>query len=124
VTVPVFDPDDESKPRKLYAPLVAADFYVLSSPRAWRTIGRLPDRFPLMTRFYEGLFAGKLGYREVESFTREPQLLGVRLNDLSAEEAFWVYDHPRVRIFEREAPLRWSAFRHALCAEPAPPACA
>jgi hypothetical protein len=124
VTVPVFDPDDESKPRKLYAPLAAADYYVLSSPRAWRTIGRLPDRFPLMTRFYEGLFAGKLGYREVESFTREPQLLGVRLNDLSAEEAFWVYDHPRVRIFEREGPLRWSAFRHALCAEPAPPACA
>ena len=25
----------------------------LSSPRAWRTIGRLPDRYPLMVRYYE-----------------------------------------------------------------------
>ena len=109
--------------RKLYEPLAAADYYVLSSPRAWRTIGRLPDRFPLMTRFYDDLFAGRLGYREIESFRSEPRLLGIRLNDLSAEEAFWVYDHPPVRVFEREQPLGWAAFRQALCAEPAPPAC-
>ena len=47
-----------------------------------------------MTRFYEDLFAGKLGYTEVASFRSEPGLLGVRLDDVSAEEAFWVYDHP------------------------------
>ena len=45
LTVPVFDPDDETKLQKLYEPLQAADYYVLSSPRAWRTIGRLPRSF-------------------------------------------------------------------------------
>lgn len=122
-TVPVFDPDDESKLRKLYEPLAAADYYVLSSPRAWRTIGRLPDRFPLMTRFYGDLFEGKLGYQEVESFRSEPNLFGAGVNDLSAEEAFWVYDHPQVRVFERDEPLEWAVFRRTLCEQPAPPAC-
>ena len=50
--LPVFEPDDDTKLGKLYAVLAESDYYVLSSPRAWRTIGRLPDRFPLMTRFY------------------------------------------------------------------------
>ena len=50
VTVPVFEPDDETKLRKLYDALSRADYYSLSSPRAWRTIGRLPDRYPLMVR--------------------------------------------------------------------------
>ncbi|HUG64315.1 MAG TPA: phospholipid carrier-dependent glycosyltransferase [Gaiellaceae bacterium] len=121
--IPVFDPDDEAKLRKLYEPLRDADYYVLSSPRAWRTIGRLPDRFPLMTRFYADLFAGKLGYAEVESFTSEPGLLGVQLNDVSAEEAFWVYDHPPVRIFKRTDSLRLVEFRDVLCPAAAPPYC-
>ena len=123
MTVPVFDPDDESKLEKLYEPLSAADYYVLSSPRAWRTVGRLPEKFPLMTRFYRELFAGTLGYSEVKSFRSEPGLLGVELDDLSAEEAFWVYDHPPVRIFKRSRPLDRTAFEQALCGEPAPPAC-
>ena len=121
--VPVFDPDDETKLRKLYEPLRGADYYVLSSPRAWRTIGRLPDRFPLMTQFYDDLFAGDLGYREVKSFTSHPGLLGLSVNDLSAEEAFWVYDHPPVRIFRRTEPLDWESFRTALCPQPVAPYC-
>ena len=113
--VPVFDLDDSTKLRKLYEPLAAADYYVLSSPRAWRTIGRLPEHFPLMARFYQSLFDGRLGYTEVKSFRSEPTILGIGLRDLRAEEAFWVYDHPPVRIFKREAPLRWDAFRAELC---------
>jgi MFS family permease len=113
--LPVFEPDDATKLRKLYGVLSKADYYVLSSPRAWRTIGRLPDRFPLMTRFYRDLFAGKLGFVRVGSFQSEPQLFGVRLHDLGAEEAFWVYDHPRVLIYRRRASLDWLHFRGVLC---------
>ena len=124
LTVPVFDPDDEAKLPKLFEALRSADYYVLSSPRAWRTIGRLPDRFPLMVRFYDELFAGNLGFSEVQSFRSRPGLFGVDLDDLSAEEAFWVYDHPPVRVFQRDGPLRWQAFKGALCPEPAPSYCA
>jgi hypothetical protein len=123
LTVPVFDADDETKLRRLYEPLARTDYYFLSSPRAWRTIGRLPDRFPIMVRFYRRLLAGELGFTRVAELTSEPELLGVRIHDLGAEEAFWVYDHPPVQIYRRTQPLRWGEFRRLLCEPPSPPGC-
>lgn len=122
-TVPVFEPDDETKLRELYDPLSTSDYYALSSPRAWNTIGRLPDRYPLMVRFYRDLFAGRLGFERAATFKSEPRLLGVHLDDLSAEEAFWVYDHPPVTIFRRTGPISWSEFRDWLCRPAIPSVC-
>jgi Dolichyl-phosphate-mannose-protein mannosyltransferase len=124
ITVPVFDPDDQDKLRKLYDALSRADYYAVTSPRAWNTIGRLPDRFPLMTRFYKELFAQRLGFVPAKRFTSYPELLGVHVDDLRAEEAFWVYDHPPVTVFRRVGPLRWETFRASLCPQRVPPYCA
>jgi hypothetical protein len=125
VVLPVFDADDDTKLKKLYDGLSDADYYFLSSPRAWRTIGRLPTRFPIMPRFYHALFAGQLGFGRVASFSSEPELLGVTLHDVGAEEAFWVYDHAPVIIYKRSRPLSWPEFRGTLCSPaPAPPGCA
>jgi hypothetical protein len=122
--VPVFDPDDSTKLRKLYDNLSAADYYFLSSPRAWRTIGRLPARFPLMVRYYRQLFAGRLGFERVARFATQPELFGLRLDDVGAEEAFWVYDHPPVLVYQRARSLSWREFRSRLCSPaPAPSAC-
>jgi hypothetical protein len=123
ITVPVFDPDDRSKIGKLYAALGPADYYVLSSPRASRTIGRLPERFPLMVRFYRDLFSGALGFAPVASYSSSPRLLGIQLDDRGAEEAFWVYDHPPVTIFRHARRLSLEEFRARLCSPPAPDAC-
>ena len=123
--LPVFDADDSTKLRKLYDGLSTADYYFVSSPRAWRTIGRLPDRFPLMVRYYRQLFAGRLGFTRVAEFVSEPELFGVQLHDIDAEEAFWVYDHPPVYIYERGRELTWPEFRARLCSPPpAPSGCA
>ena len=121
--LPVFDQDEPGKLRRLYDDLRVADYYVLSSPRAWNTIGRMPEQFPLMARFYDELLAGRLGFSPVASFTSRPGLLGLEIDDLRAEEAFWVYDHPPVRILRRDAPLRWEEFRAALCRDPVPAYC-
>ncbi len=115
VTLPVFDPDDNTKLAKLGGALSEADYYVVSSPRAWRTIGRLPERFPLMVRFYRQLFAGRLGFERVASFEVEPRVLGFDLDDLGAEEAFWVYDHPPVAIFRRTRRFSVARLSHVLC---------
>jgi hypothetical protein len=123
IEVPVFDPDDSNKLRKLYNALSSADYYVLSSPRAWNTIGRLPDRFPLMARFYMELFEGRLGFVRAAAFSSYPELFGIRINDRRAEEAFWVYDHPPVIIFRRVRPLRWQSFKADLCPQLTPPYC-
>ena len=125
VQLPVFDPDDETKLRKLYDGLRDIDWYVLSSPRAWRTIGRLPDRFPLMASFYERLRAEQLGFREAARFESEPRLLGATVSDLDAEESFWVYDHPPVIVYARDRQIPWPAFRDAVCSgAPGAPGCA
>jgi Dolichyl-phosphate-mannose-protein mannosyltransferase len=121
--LPVFDPDDQTKLRKLHDGLRGADYYVLSSPRAWKTIGRLPSRFPIMVRFYDLLQHGRLGYRQAAQFTSYPRLLGIELRDLDAEEAFWVYDHPVVKIYRRVAPLTWRRFRATMCAGARLPGC-
>jgi hypothetical protein len=76
-----------------------------------------------MVRFYKQLFAGHLGFALVESITSEPRLFGIHLDDLGAEEAFSVYDHPPVKIFRHRTHLTFAAFRHALCTPPVPSAC-
>jgi hypothetical protein len=123
VTVPVFDPDDDVKLDKLQGALAAADYYVVSSPRAWRTIGRLPGRFPLMVRFYRQLFADRLGFERVASFDVKPRLLGYDLDDLGAEEAFWVYDHPPVMIFRRTRGFSPARLKSVLCTPAIPGIC-
>jgi hypothetical protein len=76
-----------------------------------------------MPRFYRELFAGRLGFVRAKEFTSYPQLFGVELRDGSAEEAFWVYDHPRVMIFRRSTASDWRQFRATLCPRPDLPAC-
>jgi hypothetical protein len=107
---PVFNADDQDKLKKLYTGLAHTDYYILSSPRVWNTIGRLPDRYPFMHRFYKLLFDGKLGFEEVAHFTSYPKILGFTIHDLSAEETFWVYDHPPVIIFRKTQSLTREQF--------------
>jgi YYY domain-containing protein len=100
-----------------------ADYVVISSNRQWGSLPRLPERFPLTTIYYRnllgcppemdvvycyrvarpGLFTGNLGYELVQTFTSEPSIGPLRLNDQFAEEAFSVYDHPKVLIFKKTA---------------------
>lgn len=99
-----FDFDTPSKWKKIHSLLGRADYLVLSSNRGWGSIPTAPEHYPQMTQFYRNLFAGKTAYREVARFTSYPSLryLGIPIDfpDQWAEEAFTVYDHPEVLIFE------------------------
>jgi YYY domain-containing protein len=48
-----------------------------------------------------GDFDEKLGFELVKVYESFPRLGSFRINDLSAEEAFSVYDHPKVLIFRK-----------------------
>jgi YYY domain-containing protein len=95
--------DGPEKRDQLQAWLDEADYIVLSSNRLYLSIPRLPRRYPLTTKYYEWLFNGELGFDKIQEFTSYPQLFGIVINDDSADEAFTVYDHPKVLIFKKTA---------------------
>ncbi len=97
----LYQPDTPDKAATLAGQLASADVVVISSQRLLRSIPKLPDRYPMTTRYYQLLFAGKLGFTLATHFENAPHLLGITMNDSGADESFSVYDHPPVWIFVR-----------------------
>jgi len=95
----LYDRDDRDKWLTLSRQLEKVDYLILSSNRLWGSIPKVPERYPRTAKFYQDLFGEKLGFKKLIEFTSYPSFLGVSLVDDSAEEAFTVYDHPKVMIF-------------------------
>lgn len=108
VQLPVFDPDTAQKWKIMNEILAKADYYVITSNRGYESMPTAPRRYPRMTQFYRDLFAGRLAFKKIAEFTSYPTLrLGFAdyaLYDDWAEEAFTVYDHPKVIIFKKTQP--------------------
>lgn len=104
--MPVFDPESPQKWRTITTMLESADYYFLSSNRAWGSMTKVPEKYPQTTEFYRRLFNGELGFVKVAEFTSRPSLkyLGIPLEliDDDADETFTVYDHPRVLLFAKD----------------------
>ncbi len=98
----VYLPETPEKLRQILQQIDQAEYFVLSSTRASHSLPRMPLRYPVMTRFYESLGdSDRLpGLKEAARFHRTPALAGFRIDSLAAEEAYRVYDHPLVRIYE------------------------
>lgn len=93
--------DQSGMPNGLLDQLDQADYIILSSNRVYDSIKRIPMRYPALSRYYSALFEGALGFEQVAEFHSYPTLFGIEIPDQSAEEAFSVYDHPRVLIFKK-----------------------
>jgi len=52
------------------------------------------QKYPLLNKYYEDLFSGKLGFKKVAEFS-------AGLNDEEAEETWTVFDHPVIRIYKK-----------------------
>jgi hypothetical protein len=104
--LPVFDPDTAQKWQMMNLLLKQGNYLILSSNRGYGSIPTVPERYPKMKKFYQDLFAGKTSYKEIAQFTSYPSLsyVGIpfTIPDDGAEEAFTVYDHPKVIIFKNE----------------------
>jgi YYY domain-containing protein len=99
----LFGPDTVEKVAALAVDLTDVDVVVESSPRVWNSVVRIPSRYPSTIELFEGLDDGSLGFERVATFTSPPELGPLRLT--GGEEAFSVYDHPEVRIWERVEPV-------------------
>ena len=123
--MPVYNEDDPAKFEMFLMALDEADYVILNSNRHYGSVARLPWRFPMTNAYYRALMAGELGFELVADFQRFPRLGPFVFNDQEmpqrlarpqgvqgtppgievpypkAEEAFSVYDHPRVLIFKK-----------------------
>ncbi len=113
--------EDAEKRDRFITNLDQADVIFISSNRQWATTVRIPERYPLSTLYYRNLlgcpenkdlvwcysvatpdmFKGNLGFELVKVFQSDPNMGSLRINDQFAEEAFTVYDHPKVLIFRK-----------------------
>lgn len=115
--------DNLEKRERFENNLDQADYIFISSNRQWGTTTRVPERYPLTSEYYRrligcppereitwcysvaqvGTFQGALGFELAGVVQSEPNLGEVRFNSQFAEEAYSVYDHPKVLIFKKTA---------------------
>ena len=118
----MYEDDNPNKLARFLNILNQAEYLTISSNRQWGTLPRLPERFPMTTEYYRRLmgcpqelsiqecyniaqpgdFHGDLGFELVQVFQSDPTLGPWSVNDQFAEEAFTVYDHPKVFIFKKQ----------------------
>lgn len=109
------DDDTSVKLDRMLTILEQTDYIMLPTNRRYDTHSRNPVRWPLTNTFYAALFSGELGFTLVETFQETFELGPLRvsdqhlptyaspawLNEFEAEEAFHVYDHPVVFVFQK-----------------------
>jgi YYY domain-containing protein len=102
VGLDIYGEDTPIKADQLSQQLASADAVVLSSNHLLHSIPLLPDRYPMTARYYQLLFAGKLGFTLAYHAAEQPSFLGISQDDSGAEESWSYYDHPPVWIFTRQ----------------------
>ena len=94
---------------KLKEYLEKSDYFIIQSRRLFKNHQRLPQEFPQTTKFYNDLFSGKLGFTEIKEINSYPSLeigspageWNLEFPDEDAEETWSVFDHPVIRIFQK-----------------------
>ncbi len=105
----LYDDDTTQKAQIIANMLAQVDVITMATDRLDKSIPRLPFRYPMTIHYYQLLFSGQLGFHLAAQFENHPNLLGITLNDSSADESYSVFDHPTVKIFVRDNPFPYTA---------------
>ena len=117
----VYWDDNADKLSRFVDTLNQTDYIFIPTNHQYAQITRLPERYPLTTKYYReligcpesediikcyraaqpGKYEGNLGFELVAVFESYPTLGPLVINDQAAEEAFTFYDHPKVLIFQK-----------------------
>ena len=121
LTFEMYWDDNPEKLDRFISNMNQAQYILITSSRQWATTTRVPERYPLTTEYYRqligcpieitveqcynqalpGTYQGSLGFDLIETFQSNPRLGPLEINDQPSEEAFTVYDHPKVFIFKK-----------------------
>ncbi len=82
---------------QLYSTVNQSDYILIPSRRIFKNQSN-PD-FPESQRYYQQLFSGQLGFNPVSTWQPTNSFI---LDPEQAEETFSVFDHPTIRLYERQ----------------------
>ncbi|GDX62298.1 hypothetical protein LBMAG33_6080 [Candidatus Levyibacteriota bacterium] len=99
--LPMFNADSEEKWLSLNEKFEKIDYIIITSNRAYGSLYRLPEKYPITIQYYKDLFNDKLRFKKIAEFISRPSIFGFEFIDDNADETFTVYDHPRVSIFKK-----------------------
>lgn len=120
----LYEPENQARREEMISVLDQADMIVISSNRSYDAMPRIPLRYPMTLDYYQALFdcpyqlikecaypaeapmKGALGFDLVKTFESSPNLGPISFSDQEAEEAFTVYDHPKVLLFQKTDEFR------------------
>lgn len=104
--------------QQLMVHLASSDYFIVQSRRVFANHLRLSKEYPFTAHFYQQLFDGSLGFREVKDFTSYPGLdLGPwhwEIPDEQAEETWSVFDHPVIRVYQKVQPKTEQQYQELL----------
>ena len=90
---------------RLISEIEKADYIFIPSRRIFANHPK--KTYPVLNKYYEDLFSGKLGFEKVAEFDSFPKICLPFTNnclefpDEEAEETWTVFDHPVIRIYKR-----------------------
>lgn len=109
-TLALYEPESPSKWETIHTSINSSDYIILASNRLYTPLSKLTNcnSLPIgkcyrqTAKYYEDLFAGRLGYKKVAEFSSFATIpfTNIQFNDQGMDESFSVYDHPVVIIFK------------------------
>lgn len=95
---------DPSLKPELIEHINSTDYIFVPSRRLFANHDK--SMFPTISGYYDELFSGRLGFKEVAKITSYPkiEIAGytlIELQDEMAEETWTVFDHPVIRVYKR-----------------------
>ena len=101
-----YDLDENPKVfQKLLDELEKSDYIFIPSRRIFANHLRIHEKYRLIAKYYQLLFSGKLGFKEIKTINPFPKFtiynLQFSISDEVAEETFTVFDHPVIRIYKK-----------------------
>ena len=76
--------------------LTTADYIIIPSRRVFKNQNN--SQYPLSQSYYQNLFSENLGFKKIIQFNGQRSLF---LNSENAEETWSVFDHPTIRIYQK-----------------------
>lgn len=112
IQLPLYDNDTLEKWTKINNDLLNTDYIIIASNRLYTPLQKLTDCANLpqdkcytkTSIYYKNLFSENLNFKKVIEFSNSPKIpfLNININDISADESFTVYDHPKIMIYEKK----------------------